>query len=119
MRHLKGGVPGKTVAICVGLAAVAIVALTLFGQWRTGAAVAIGLVLGSFNGLLAKHGVDVALEGGLGFRASSLFRMGLLTAVGLGLGLLLGLPQVPFVIGGVALAQFVLVGVAAVEVSRV
>jgi hypothetical protein len=107
------------VATCVGLAAIALVAFSAFGTWRTGAAVAIGLVLGSFNGLLAKHGVDVALEGGIGFRASSLVRMGILTAVGLGLGVMLGLPQVAFVIGGIALAQLVLVGVSAWEVSRV
>lgn len=119
MRYLKNGVPVKTVAACVALAVLALIVLTALAQWKTGAAVAIGLVCGSFNGYLSKHGVDVALEGGIGFRSTSLLRMGLLTAVGLGLGLLLGVPQIPFVIGGLALAQLVLVGVAAWEVSRV
>jgi hypothetical protein len=103
----------------VGLAAIALVVLTAFVQWKTGAAVAIGLVLGSLNGFMSKHGVDVALEGGAGFRSTSLLRMGLLTAVGIGIGILLGVPQIPFVIGGLALAQLVQVGVAAWEVSRV
>lgn len=119
MRYLKSGVPVKTVATCVAMATIALIVLTVLSQWKTGAAVAMGLVLGSFNGFLAKHGVDVALEGGMGFRGTSLLRMGVLTSVGLGFGLLLGVPQIPFVIGGLALAQLVLVGVAAWEVSHV
>jgi hypothetical protein len=104
----------KTAAACAVTAAAALVAFTAFGWWRAGLAVAIGLVLGSLNGPLARH----ALGTGVDFRVSSMFRLGILSALGIAVGALLGWSQVPFVIGGVAASQLLLAGVAAVEVSR-
>jgi hypothetical protein len=67
----------------------ALAAASAFGAWRAGLAVAVGLLLGAFNALL----VDRSLDSALGFRAASLGRLGLLSALGLGAGLLIG-PQV-------------------------
>ena len=95
-------------------AALAAAVLVLLAGWATGhmlfgLALAIGLALGSVNGYLAKRG----FHSEAGFRMTSLMRLGGLTAAGLVSGLLLGLPTVPFVIGGIAVAQLLLSAVAA------
>jgi hypothetical protein len=120
VRHLDIGTPGKTVIACLGLACVALLVLTLLGHWQMGAAAAIGVAIGSANGFLSKQGVQLAIGGGAGFGTTSMLRLAILTATGIGIGLLvLGPSLLPFVIGGLALAQLVLVGISALEVSRV
>jgi hypothetical protein len=119
VRHLIVGVPGKTAIACLGMACIAFLLFTLFGHWQMGGAAAIGIMVGSLNGFMSRQAVHTALHGGAGFGATSLFRLAILTAVGLGIGLLLGPALAPFVIGGVALAQLVLAAVSALEVSRV
>ena len=100
---------GRAVIGCLAAAVVAFIALLIAGEVRAGAAVALGLVLGSINGLLAQR----ALDAGFSVRLSSLPRLGLLTVVAIGGGLLIGLPYAWLVILGVAGAQLVLVAVAA------
>jgi hypothetical protein len=119
VKHQIVGVPGKTTLACLGVASIAFLLLAASGHRQMGGAAAIGTVVGSFNGFMTRHGVHTALQGGAGFGTTSLFRLGILTAVGLGIGLLLGPSLLPFVIGGVALAQLVLAAVSALEVSRV
>lgn len=104
----------KTVAACGAAAGLALIVGFTTGHWRPGTAMAVGLLLGSVNGYLARR----ALGAPTPFRTTSLWRLGLLTLVGLGLGVLLGYPTIPFVIGGLAIAQLVLATVAAVEVTR-
>ena len=104
----------KTAAACAVTAMAVLVAFAAFGWWQAGLAAALGLVLGSINGPLARH----ALGTGVDFRVSSMFRLGLLSALGIAVGALFGWVQVPFVIGGIAASQLLLAGVAAVEVSR-
>jgi hypothetical protein len=94
---------------CLAMAVVAFVALAVAGEIRAGVAVALGLVLGSINGLLAQR----ALDAGVSVRLSSLPRLALLTVVAIGGGLLIGLSYAWLVILGVAGAQLVLVAVAA------
>ncbi len=101
-------------ASCLAGAAVALVALTLAGRWRAGLALALGLVVGSLNGLMAKR----ALESGVDFRFTSIGRLSVLTAAGIGIGFVIGVATVPLVIGGIALAQLALAGVAAVHAVR-
>ena len=103
------GVSGRTVVSCF-LAAVAVFGiLAVSGNARAGAAVSLGLVLGSVNGLFAER----AVRSGVSFRVSSIPRLAVLSAVALGLGLLLGASYAWLVILGVAAAQLVLVAVAA------
>jgi hypothetical protein len=51
----------------------------------------------------------------VGFTAVSLVRLLLLTGLGLGIGLLIGVSQVWLVVGGIAVAQLVLAGFAVRE----
>ncbi len=95
-------------ALGAGSALILGIALT---QFRAGLAVAVGLLVGSVNGLLVQRSVSV----GVGFTALSLVRLMVLTAVGLGIGLLIGLHQVWLVVVGMALAQLVLAGFAVRE----
>ena len=100
---------GRAVIGCLAAAVVALVALAMAGEVRAGAAVALGLALGSINGLLAQR----ALDAGVSVRLSSLPRLALLTAAAIGAGFLIGLSYAWLVILGVAGAQLVLVAVAA------
>ena len=92
-------------------AAAALIAGAVLGQFRTGLAISVGLVVGSLNGLLVQRSISL----GVGFTALSLLRLMVLTALGLGIGLLIGLPQVWLVVVGIALAQLVLAAFAARE----
>ena len=103
------GVTGRAAMGCWLMAAIALVALSLTGNPRAGAAVALGIALGSVNGLLAER----SFTAGMSMRWSSLPRLGLLSAIAIGTGLLLGGSYVWMLILGVGVAQLVLVGVAA------
>jgi hypothetical protein len=72
------------------------------------------LLVGAVNGFLARR----ALGLDAGVRLTALGRLGLLSAIGLGLGALLGLPYVPLVLLGIAGAQLVLAVAASVAAVR-
>ena len=95
-----------------GVTAVAVMAFGFAtGQAKNGLALAIGLLVGSANGLLVQRSLAL----GVGFTAVSLVRLLVLTGLGLGIGLLIGLSQVWLVVGGIAVAQLVLAGFAVRE----
>jgi hypothetical protein len=99
------------------LTASAVVAVGVFafglatGQVKNALALAIGLLIGSANGLLVQRSLAL----GVGFTALSLVRLLVLTGLGLGIGLLIGLSQVWLVVGGIAVAQLVLAAFAVKE----
>ena len=103
------GVTGRAVIGCLAAAVFMFAVLAIVGEMRAGAAVALGLVLGSVNGLVAQR----ALDSGVSVRLSSLPRLALLTIAAIGGGLLIGVAYLWLVILGVAGAQLVLVLVAA------
>ena len=101
----------NTVAVS-SLVAIGVVAFGIAtGQIRNALALAIGLLVGSANGLMVQRSLAL----GIGFTALSLVRLLLLTGLGLGIGLLIGLSQVWLVVGGIAIAQLVLAGFAVRE----
>ena len=101
----------NTVAVS-SLVAIVVVAFGIAtGQIRNALALAIGLLVGSANGLMVQR----SLAFGVGFTALSLVRLLVLTGLGLGIGLLIGLSQVWLVVGGIAIAQLVLAGFAVRE----
>jgi len=114
---LKDG-PGRTLrdtaAASAAAAAAAVVVALALGQPRAGLALAVGLVLGSLNGVLARRGV----ASGLPVSATSLARLAVLSAAGLGLGFLLGVDVAWLVLLGLAGAQLMLAFAAAREMLR-
>jgi hypothetical protein len=103
-----------TAALSVAAALVAAGAGYALGAWRPGLAVALGLLAGAANGFLARGALGLDAS----FRATSLGRLLVLSAAGVGLGALLGLQFVPLVLIGIAASQLVLAGVAAVSAVR-
>ena len=103
-----------TATVCAAGALLAIAAGVATGHWRGGMGVALGLLVGAANGFLARRALGV--EAGFGFTAMG--RLALLSAIGLALGLLLGLAYVPLVLLGIAGAQLVLAVVASVTAVR-
>ncbi len=105
---------GGTVAACAvgGLAAMAVGAL--LGHWQGGLALGLGSLLGSVNGLLALR----ALGAGTSFAATSLGRLALLSAAGIGVAALIDLRLAPLVLAGIAVAQLVLAVASAVAMVR-
>jgi hypothetical protein len=94
--------PVRTTAIgCTLLAAIALAASPLLG-WPVGAGLAIGLVLGGLNPILAQR----LLGDGFPFQASSLVRLLAVSAAGVGAGIALGAPWAP--LAGLVGAQVVL-----------
>lgn len=104
----------KAAGAALTAALLALLVGVVAGHWLDGVAAAVGLAIGSTNVFLARR----SLNGPLGFRAASLARLGLLSLLGIAAGLLLGVPTLPFVIGGIALAQLLLSAVAIHEVVR-
>lgn len=106
------GTAGPVVrAALVATVAVALVALgvcALTGHLRAGLALDLGLVIGAANGPMIQRTARL----GLAFGALSFGRLVLLSAVGLGLGLLLGIDVLWLVMVGLAAAQLVLAGTA-------
>ncbi len=94
--------PVRAAAIAsVLLAVVATVAFPLI-SWPVAAGLAIGLLLGALNPILARR----LLDGGFPFQASSLMRLLAVSALGIGAGIALGVPWAPLV--GLVFSQFVL-----------
>jgi len=107
-------VPTVAVGACLVLAVAAVVAFALTGQLRGGFALGAGLVIGSVNGVAASR----ALQSPIGFQATSIFRLALMTVAAIGVALLIGLQVAWLVLIGVAAAQLVLVAVAARSLLR-
>lgn len=102
----------RNTLVASAVVAVSVMALGFAtGQVKNALALAIGLIVGSANGLLVQRSVAL----GVGFTAVSLVRLMVLTALGLGIGLLIGLSQVWLVVGGIAVAQLVLAAFAVKE----
>ncbi len=99
----------ETVAASAGLAALCIVAGAITGHLPVGMGLGAGLLIGSSNG----HLVVATLRTSAPFALASVGRLLLLSAVAVGVALLLG-PQAWSVLIGVAAAQLVMV-VAAVR----
>ncbi len=104
----------KAAGAALAAAALALLVGVASGHSLLGLAAAIGLAIGSTNGFLTKR----SLNGPLGFRAASMARLGLLSLVGIAAGLVIGVRTLPFVIGGIALAQLLIAAVAIREVAR-
>lgn len=98
-----------TVIACSAMAVAAILVAILVGHPRAGLALGSGLVVGSVNG----HFAERALRSTVGFRATSLARMAVLSVAGLGIGLLLGMDVAWLPLVGIGAAQIVLAVVAA------
>jgi len=103
-----------SVGTCLVLAFIAVVALAVGGDLRAGLALGTGFVIGSANGIAARR----ALDSPIGFRATSIFRLALMTIVAFGAAFLIGLDHAWLVLIGVAAAQLVLVAVAARSLLR-
>ena len=99
-----------TLTLMVAVLAVA----ALIGQLRAGLELAIGLLVGSANGPMIQRSVLL----GARFGVLSLGRLALLSAIGLGIGLLLGTSLAWLVIAGIAGAQMVLAGAGAWRLVR-
>ena len=104
----------KAAVVALAAAVLALLAGVVGGHWLLGLAAAIGLAIGSTNGFLTRR----SLHGPLGFRAASLVRLGVLSLVGIAAGLVIGVTSLPFVIGGIALAQLLVAAVAIREVAH-
>lgn len=104
----------KAAVAALAAAALALLAGVLSAHWIDGLAGAVGLAIGSTNAFLTRR----SLSSPLGFRASSMARLVVLSLVGIAAGLLIGVATLPFVIGGIALAQLLVAAVAVREVVR-
>jgi hypothetical protein len=112
---VSGRLVRRTVWVSAAGALAVLVAGLALGQWRNALALAIGLLIGSANGLMVQRSLTL----GMAFSALSLVRLLVLTAIGIGIGLLIGIAQVWLVVVGIGLAQLVLAGWAVREaVSR-
>jgi len=112
-RVSRGGLD-TTVVVCAAGALVAAGAGLALGSWRGGVALALGLLVGSANGAMARRSLGLDAS----FRMTSMGRLAILSAAGLGLGVLLGLPYVPLVLIGIAVAQLALAVVSAMSAVR-
>jgi hypothetical protein len=100
-----------TLAICLCAAFLSFAVLAVAFGFRPGAALAAGLLIGSANGFLADHALRLG-----SFRMFSLARLAGLSAVGVGVGYLLGVDVIWLVVVGLALAQLALSAAAIREV---
>lgn len=100
-----------TVAFSAGTALLAMCVLTLAGHPRAGLALGAGLLVGGLNGLWAQR----TLGSEISFRATSLGRLGVLSAIGLAIGFALGTEVAWLTLAGLAAAQLMLAGSALAE----
>lgn len=99
------GVQGWTVGASIALAAAVFTGLSIAGHTLEGAGVAVGLLIGSTNGLLFRS----LLDRGAPMLASAILRLAMLTLLALIAARLVG-ASVWTVVSGIALAQLVMVG---------
>jgi len=105
---------GPAVAVCVAGALIAVAVFSVLGRPASGGALAVGLILGAGNGLLAARLINLPLP----FVATSLLRLVTLSMIGVAVGLALGLANIWLVILGLGVAQFALAASALREVAR-
>jgi hypothetical protein len=91
-------------------AGVSAIALSLVGQPRFGFALAAGLAVGAFSGVLALR----TLRSGLPFRMASMARLAIQSALALGVGYMLGLDVIWVPVLGLV-ASHVILGAVAVR----
>jgi hypothetical protein len=101
-----GSIQRETVIVSLVLAGAVFVGAGLVGQILLGAAVAVGLVVGSLNGFIIK----AALDRGAPMLVTSFLRLALFTLLALFAARLLGGSIWP-VVAGIAAAQLVMVGI--------
>ena len=99
---------------CAVLAVVALIVFAALGRAASGAALAIGLLLGTTNGLIAARFIRLPLP----FVATSLLRLVTLSMVGIAIGLALGISNVWLVILGLGGAQLALAASAVSQMVR-
>jgi len=95
---------GVAAAVCVAGALIAVAVFSVLGRPASGGALAVGLILGAGNGLLAARLINLPLP----FVASSLLRLVTLSMIGVAIGFALGLANIWLVILGLGASQFVL-----------
>ncbi len=99
----------RTAILATAVLAVAVLAgMASIGRLRAGLAIDLGLVIGSANGPMILRSVQFGAQ----FGALAFGRLLLLSLVGVGLGLVLGIDVLWLVILGLAAAQLVLAGAA-------
>lgn len=98
--------------LTLGVAVLAIGGIV--GQLRAALELDIGLLVGSLNGPMIQRSVTL----GARFGVLSLGRLALLSAIGLGIGLVLGSSLAWLVVAGMAAAQMVLAGAGAWRLVR-
>ncbi|HXM72420.1 MAG TPA: hypothetical protein VN940_04240 [Candidatus Dormibacteraeota bacterium] len=101
-----GSIQQETLITSLVLAGAVFAFAYLADQMLIGAGVAVGLVVGSFNGFIIKAALDRRAP----MLITSVFRLGLFTLLGLSAARLLGGSIWP-VVAGIAAAQLVMVGV--------
>jgi len=104
----------RTAAACLAIAAGCELWGVLSAHPASGLSLAVGLLIGSTNALLAERAVGADVP----FHMSSLARLGVLTAAALAVGLAIGTATVWLTLIGVAGAQFVFAGVSVREAMR-
>jgi hypothetical protein len=103
-----------TLRVCLLVGSASVLALGLGGHLGAGLALAIGIGIGSTNGYLAKHTLGLEMS----FWMTSLGRLAVLSAAGLGVALLLDPAFAWLVPVGMAAAQMVMAGAALKQALR-
>jgi len=98
--------------VSLASAGLSAIALSLFGQPRLGLALASGLVVGAFTGVLTLR----ALHSGFPFRLASMTRLAIQSLLALGIGYMLGLDVIWVPVLGLVASNLIL-GVVAVKGS--
>jgi hypothetical protein len=98
--------------VSLASAGLSAIALSLFGQPRLGLALASGLVVGAFTGVLTLR----ALHSGFPFRLASMTRLAIQSVLALGIGYMLGIDVIWVPVLGLV-ASNVILGVVAVKGS--
>ena len=101
-----GSIQQETLITSWALAGAVFAGAYLTGQMLVGAGVAVGLVVGSFNGFIIKAALDRRAP----ILITSVLRLALFTVLGLTAARLLGGSIWP-VVAGIAAAQLVMVGI--------
>ena len=103
-----GSIQGQTLSLCLLLAVMVFVGADLAGQAAVGMGLAVGLMIGSFNGFTLQAVIDRRAP----ILATSIVRLALFSLVAIVAARLLG-GSIWSVVLGVGLAQLVMVAVGA------
>ena len=103
---IGGRLVRAALVVAVFGAVLAVVVAATLGQLRAGAAVAVGLLLGSVNGMVTARMIRLPLP----FVASSMLRLVTLSMIGVAIGFALGVSVIWLVILGIGIAQILLAG---------